>query len=192
MDDQVTRGQVVRLAVLFEGGMAVVACIVGWFMNYPPWEAIVWDAAGVGLGLAASGPMLVFFALCLTWPVGPLKSIKRFSDDVITHLFAGCTILDLAVISLLAGFGEEMLFRGVIQAALTDWLGLWPGIVLASLLFGLFHPFTPFYVVLAAMVGLYLGTAWLWTENLLVPIVAHGVYDFVALVILARSSSPPG
>jgi hypothetical protein len=35
--------------------------------------------------------------------------------------------------------------------------------------------------VLAAIVGIYLGAIWLLTGNLLVPIVAHAVYDFVAL-----------
>jgi hypothetical protein len=169
----------------------VLACFIGWLTPYAPWEAIAWDTRGVILGIATCVPMLVFFTLCLFFPVGPLQSIKRFSDDVITPLFTRCTIGDLALISLLAGFGEEMLFRGVIQGALTDWLGLWPGLVLASVLFGLFHPFTPFYMFLATLVGIYLGAAWIWSENLLVPIIAHGLYDFVALVVLVRSAGEP-
>jgi hypothetical protein len=180
MDEPINRLQIVRLAVLFEGGMAVLAYFIGLVTPYDPLDATVWDVAGLGFGIAASVPMLLFFAGCLLWPVGPLRSIKHFSDDVITPLFRRCTIGDLALISILAGFGEEMLFRGVLQAALCDWLGTWPGLAIASVIFGLFHPFTPFYILLATLVGAYLGAVWLWSENLLAPIIAHATYDFVA------------
>ena len=60
-------------------------------------------------------------------------------------------------------------------------------LLLASLLFGLAHAITRTYVVLATVFGIYLG--WLWTAsgNLLVPIVAHALYDFVALSALVRA-----
>jgi membrane protease YdiL (CAAX protease family) len=48
------------------------------------------------------------------------------------------------------------------------------------------HPITRMYVVLCVLVGLYLGWLWMVTDNLLVPIVAHGAYDFFALVYLVR------
>jgi membrane protease YdiL (CAAX protease family) len=59
-----------------------------------------------------------------------------------------------------------------------------PGLLLASLLFGLLHPLTVMYFVLASLVGVYLGCWQLATDNLLVVIVAHALYDFVALVYL--------
>ena len=130
--------------------------------------------------------MLLLFVLMLRWPVGPLSRIKQFSEEVIRPLFASCTVLDLAVISLLAGVGEEMLFRGVLQADFSQRWGLWTGIVAASLLFGALHPITPAYVVLAAGLGVYLGYLWVATGNLLVVIVAHALYDFLALVFLMR------
>jgi uncharacterized protein len=48
------------------------------------------------------------------------------------------------------------------------------------------HWITRTYALLAALVGLYLGGLWLWTGNLLVPIVAHALYDFVALIWILR------
>ena len=62
----------------------------------------------------------------------------------------------------------------------------WPGLAVASLLFGLLHPITPTYVAIAALLGAYLGAVWLATGNLLTVIVAHALYDFVALVICPR------
>jgi membrane protease YdiL (CAAX protease family) len=92
----------------------------------------------------------------------------------------------LGVLSLLAGFGEEMLFRAVVQGAAAHRIGIWSAWVVASLLFGLMHAVTPTYVVLATLAGLYLGGVWLLTENLTVVIVAHAFYDFLALIYMLR------
>ena len=39
------------------------------------------------------------------------------------------------------GVGEEALFRGAIQPAMTEWLGLWPGWAATSVVFGAVHMF---------------------------------------------------
>ncbi|HEV3237849.1 MAG TPA: CPBP family intramembrane glutamic endopeptidase, partial [Gemmataceae bacterium] len=87
------------------------------------------------------------------------------------------------------GIGEEMLFRGFTQAALATWLGIWWALVLASVLFGLLHAITLTYAVLASLAGAYLGLVWIATDNLLAVIVAHALYDFVALTYLLRDAS---
>jgi membrane protease YdiL (CAAX protease family) len=122
------------------------------------------------------------------WPVGPLARVKQLSEDIIGPLFAGCSLVELAVLSLLAGIGEEALFRAVILDALGRHLGPVAGLLLSSLVFGLLHPLSTSYFVLATLLGLYLGCCWLITENLLVVIISHAFYDFVALVYLARRS----
>ena len=60
------------------------------------------------------------------------------------------------------------------------------------MLFGLAHPITPFYAILAGLIGVYFGWLMIASENLLVPVVAHGAYDFVALIYLVRGSPMPG
>lgn len=185
-DTEIPRRQVLWLGILCEGGLAAMAWGLGWLLGHLPWDTLHWQARDALLGVAASLPMLLVFLLMLRWPIGPLGRIKQFSEEVIRPLFASCTVLDLAVISLLAGVGEEMLFRGVLQADFSQRWGLWTGIVAASLLFGALHPITPAYVVLAAGLGVYLGWLWVATGNLLVVIVAHAFYDFLALVFLLR------
>jgi membrane protease YdiL (CAAX protease family) len=178
---------ILLLAVAVEGGLILVAWLAGLLLGQPPLETLSWDGRAVLLGLAATLPMLAFFFACLRWPVGPLRPIRQFCDEVLLPILAPCTLLDLAGISVLAGVGEEMLFRGVFQAALTRWVGsVALGLVLASVLFGLCHAITAGYVVLAALLGAYLGGLWLYTGNLLAPILSHAIYDFVALVILVR------
>jgi len=80
----------------------------------------------------------------------------------------------ILTVSLLSGFGEELLFRGVIQA----WLGLWP----TSLLFGLFHfpvrrrliPWSLF----AAALGVVLGALTEWTRTIWPAILLHFAVNY--------------
>ncbi|MFC1597814.1 lysostaphin resistance A-like protein, partial [Planctomycetota bacterium] len=64
------------------------------------------------------------------------------------------------------------------------------GLAVAAILFGLAHPITPGYVLLAGLMGLYLGWLQITCGNLLVPIMAHAVYDFLALVYLVKIRPP--
>jgi membrane protease YdiL (CAAX protease family) len=180
----------VLLAACFEGGLALLAWGIAWLLNEPLWDRLKWDPADAALGLGACLPMLLLFWACLRSRLPPLVRIRRLCDEFVRPLFAPCTLAELALISLLAGLGEETLFRGVLQADLTRRVGLGPGIALASILFGLLHALTPTYAVLATLMGLYLGLVWVVADNLLVVILAHGVYDFVALIYLVRGPSP--
>ena len=121
------------------------------------------------------------------WPVGPLAHIKRFLDEVARPLFAQSSLLELVLICALAGWGEEMLFRGVLQEAFSRWFGPWIGVAVASLLFGFAHPITLLYTLWASLIGLYLGWLSMATGNLLVVIVAHALYDLVAISFLVRA-----
>ncbi len=179
------------IGMAFEGSLAGLAWGLGWILDEPFWNHCSWDVRDAGLGLAASVPMLLLFWACLHIPVGPLARIKRIAEEFIRPLFSGCTVLQLASLSLVAGIGEEFLFRGALQGALgRDW-GTGLGMAAASLLFGLVHALTATYVLLAALLGAYLGWLFLLTGNLLPPIMAHAVYDFLALLFLLRARPGP-
>jgi membrane protease YdiL (CAAX protease family) len=180
------------LFVLFEAGLAPLALALGWALGQPPLAAFAWDAGAALDGLVAAGPMLVVLAASVRWPVGPLRRIKDFFDRELAPALRGCGWPDLALISVAAGVGEEMLFRGVIQGALARALGPVAGVAGAAALFGLLHPVSTAYVALAAALGAYLGAVWLATGNLLTAIVAHAVYDFIALVVLLGDRAGEG
>ncbi len=180
------RLQVVLLGVAVEGGLIGLAWPLGWLLGQPPLGTFHWSAVAVGWGVAATLPMLALFLLIHRWPLGPLARIRRFLDEVVQPLLRGCTLLELGLLSLAAGAGEEMIFRGVLQPYLVGRFGLVPGLVAASLLFGLLHPISGTYIMLAAGLGLYLGLAALASDNLLVVMVAHALYDWVVLVYLLR------
>jgi len=190
MDPEPISRRIVWLAVAFEGGLALLALGLGWLPGVQaPLPKIRWSATDAAWGIVACLPLLIVFLICVRWPMGPLVRIKQLSEEFIREWFSSCTLLQLALISLLAGIGEEMLFRGVIQDTLSSWINPLTGVVLASLLFGLMHPITPSYVVLAALMGAFLGWLFIVTDNLLPAIITHGLYDFLALAYLTRVGS---
>jgi membrane protease YdiL (CAAX protease family) len=189
------RFRALLLGVAFEGGMIVLGLPLCWLLGVPPLGVgFSWEPAAllraVGLGLAATLPMLLVFLVLHHWPIEPFVRIRAFFDEVLLPLFSESTVLDLALICVLAGVGEEILFRAAIQAGLAGYLGPWGALVAASLIFGLVHPITRAYVVLAAGLGAYLGLLWLLTENLLVVSLAHGLYDFIVMLVLLRKPVP--
>jgi membrane protease YdiL (CAAX protease family) len=89
----------------------------------------------------------------------------------------------LPVTVLFVAPGEELLFRGVVQGLLRRSLGVVPGIVGAALIFGGIHVVSISsgdawtYVLVATALGLVLGTIYEYTENLLVPIAVHALWN---------------
>jgi membrane protease YdiL (CAAX protease family) len=170
--------------VLFEASLAPLALGLGWLLGQPPLEGFSWSLADAAIGALAAMPLFGLLLVGMSRPVGPLARIKRFFEEEARPILVDRSRADLSLLSLAAGLGEEMLFRGVIQAALSRWIGRWAGLAGASLLFGLMHPISVSYIVIATGVGAYLGALWMIDGNLLSVIIAHAIYDFLALIVL--------
>src|SRR5262245_61614461 len=96
---------IVLLAVVFEGAILLLALFLGWLLDQPALDTFHWNAAEAALGVVATLPMLLVFLAIVRWPIGPLKQIKEFADNVVRPMLRRATILDLAGISVLAGLG---------------------------------------------------------------------------------------
>ena len=182
------RGVFLNLAGAVEGGMVLAALLLAWLAGIDLWTFVRFDARSVWQSLLAVLPLLVLFAITYRWPWGPLKRIKDLLLDVLGPSLAACRWYDLPLLAFLAGLGEQLLFRGVIQLGIAQGTSPAIGLVVASVIFGVAHAVTPTYAVLAGMMGLYLGGL-LHLEaapNLTPPILVHAVYDLVAFVILRR------
>lgn len=85
-----------------------------------------------------------------------------------------------------AVLAEELLFRGLLQRRLVEWLGTWPGILCASLLFGAAHiPFSPWFAVVATVAGFGYGVVFHLTGRLSVAIALHGLVNLLHFTLLS-------
>jgi membrane protease YdiL (CAAX protease family) len=118
----------------------------------------------------------------------PLRGLKVDVRGLLKHYLGGATHSQLLFIAILAGVGEELLFRGLIQAGLFYWLPtdwkLIGSLLIASLIFGACHYLSHTYFLLATAAGLYFGLLMVVSGSLLPPIIAHALYDYVALAYL--------
>ncbi|MEK6250179.1 MAG: CPBP family intramembrane metalloprotease [Planctomycetales bacterium] len=178
----------------FEGGLGLLAWLIGWWLDVPPWQTLHWSIEAMLWGLAATLPLIAALLLIDRYPFGPFRDLKRVVDNLVVPIFRGFRIWQFLILAVLAGVGEELLFRGLLQAGLAEFLqdriaeplAPWLALAVASVIFGLMHPITKTYAILCMLVGFYLGWLWIMTDNLLVPIVIHAAYDFVALVYLVK------
>ena len=177
---------IVWQVILFEAALFSLAWVLGWAFDLPgPGGArLTWH--GLWLGVLATLPLVIAMAWSLRSTLGPFARLRQKVDELIMPMFKNCSHLHFAMIALVAGLGEEALFRGVIQPGAAKFSGPVTAIALTSLLFGLAHYITPFYALVAALIGAYLGTLVMMTGNLLEPIVVHALYDFIALESLAH------
>jgi len=76
-----------------------------------------------------------------------------------------------------------------LQPWLESYWGALGGLIGSNIVFGLVHAITPLYLVLATVVGIYLGLVLDYggERALLTPVLIHWLYDFLAFMALMRS-----
>jgi membrane protease YdiL (CAAX protease family) len=194
-DVELSSAGVVRAAIIFEGLLGVAAYFLGELVHRPPGERIHWNLADAGWGVAAAVPPLVMLLVLMRLPLAAVDRLREFSRQFLIPMFREARWWQILLICAFAGLGEEMLFRGVIQLGLTDAIGGTEGIVaglaIGGITFGLAHAATRTYAIAATLIGLYFGGVLLTTGNLLVPIIAHAVYDVGAFVYLFWMEDAP-
>jgi CAAX protease family protein len=145
----------------------------------PSLGAFIWGViATVPLGLG------LVWMLATDWSL--IRRLVTLVTEQIGPALAGCSVAELALLALAAGGSEEVLFRGVIQTGLTRAVPAWLALIMASAAFGMVHFASRAYAVVAGVIGIYLGALFLVQGSLLAPIITHTLYDFVALLYVAR------
>lgn len=193
-------GNITPLTLVVEIGLALIALAIGLFLGHSPLASVEFSAAAISQnmiaiawGVLATIPMMLMLLVVERSCWGPLIRLRNVVFELIVPFFRKSSIVELALIAIAAGIGEEMLFRGIIQALLSEWLrgpySVLVALLVASAIFGACHWITNTYAVLATLIGLLLGGLFVVTENLLAPITAHALYDFVALIYLVKWKS---
>lgn len=187
-----TRAQFLRNVLFVEGGLLVIGIALAYFSGL--WELFQfsWTPFAVIAGLVWTIPLVVVYEILDRFPFAGFREIRDFLLNTLGPVLSQMRWFEILWVSILAGLGEEILFRGLIQTQL-EVLG-WskPAVWLTtSLAFGLMHPITVWYVVLTGIAGCYFSFLLDVTgeRNLVVPIVTHAAYDFVAFMLVANHVS---
>lgn len=145
---------------------------LGYFFNPETW----WADAATG--------MVAAFMLLGLWEAGrrAFPAAKRL-EERLAELLGPIEMSEIVGLALLSGFAEELFFRGAVQ-------GSW-GWLPATILFALLHtgpgPAFRLWTLFAALAGLVLAALMIWRQNLLAPVVAHGLLNGINLARLAKS-----
>lgn len=186
------------MAVVFYGILLAAAWALGaWWLDldllewHDRWETAMWldVALGVGLGLATVAASRVL-ERTTEW--------ARVLGEEFREILGNLTTTQVLIFALTSGIAEEVFFRGFLQQALSelafgnDWLGL----IVASLIFGLIHigpdrkKFLP-WTIMAVVLGICFGVLYLYTGNIVAPVVAHFTINFFNLLHIARDDDEP-
>ena len=107
------------LRLALAGELLLVLLALGWAryralslsVAAGPWPR---DLAA-GVAAAAALAIVNHGLLCRAPALRPVRAIRRVYRDLLKPAFAGIGAREVVVISLAAGIGEELLFRGVLQ-----------------------------------------------------------------------------
>jgi membrane protease YdiL (CAAX protease family) len=136
--------------------------------------------AGIGCGL-----INLFVHRCLLYcskPGSYARQFEKFAIDVIGRM----SPIDAVAGGIMACLGEEPLFRGVLVPACGP-----PavGVTVAAIVFGLAHYLRREYLgflVWGICEGLLFGTLFVLTDSIVVPAIAHGLFDTVGFLYFER------
>lgn len=182
-----TKPRFLWIATLFEGGLIVIALVLGGLLSIDPLAYLKPDLLAAVWG--ALGSLLLFALFTLSARFSATRDIRQLLIEKMGPLLAVCSKSELLYLGLWAGMTEEILFRGLLQPWLEQSWGWLGGLLFSNLLFALLHWITPVYALLAGACGLYMGLLLdIGPERqLLSPMVAHGLYDFLAFIVVAQA-----
>ena len=170
------------VGVAFVGGLITGVPAAGSFDQSDIFAPATWAAA-----VTITLPMFALLYFERRTRIVWLRELWQLSGELLGPVVARVTFAELVVVSLFAGLGEELLFRGFLQS----WLGgqgLLVALIVPNVLFGVLHWISRDYAVCSFCIGLYFSCLLHFADsvNLTALIIAHSLYDLVALLCLAR------
>ncbi|MEM3399848.1 MAG: CPBP family intramembrane glutamic endopeptidase [Candidatus Micrarchaeia archaeon] len=121
------------------------------------------------------------FGFCFSF----LEYMALGSPPIIANTPSDLVALSLTML-LFVGFGEELLFRGLIQTVAEKLMGQINGLIFASVLFGIMHIVwkSPIEMAFATLAGYVFGLIYQRTRSLPLVVFAHAVNNIFWLGIL--------
>jgi len=158
----------ISLLILFVSSLLIAHAAQIPLSSYWHWS---WTDLGIG----------VLAAICMFATFCRFTSVRQQAQKIMGESLSQCRWDELIILAIAVGITEELLFRGALEA----WMArIHPvfAILIVNLLFGALHAVSLTYGIIAGLLGLILSVLahWPGEYNLLRPIVAHAVYDYIA------------
>ena len=184
-----SRWKVVKLALFFEGAIALIALFwirwgnlevpFGFVSNY-----LLYSLLGTFPILTLNG--LLFFLLGLTEKRSPYA---RFMREYIFPLCASQSMLSAFFIGLASGIGEEFFFRGALFYFLTGKFGQPISILVINLLFAYVHFIGNFLeywrvFIFYFLFGVYFTFLVMFLNSIWIPVLTHALYNWIVIVAM--------
>lgn len=179
------------------------ALLLAWLVCVRPWDDLYLTAAprwtgvvGVVLISLISIPAMNWLTAVnetVTFPewLSPLENMLRSwemqaletTDAMLDVTSVGGLIVNILVVGVLTGIGEEMFFRGGVQnfiqrgdRPVKTWKAVWITAFIFSAMHFQFYGFLP-----RLLLGAYFGYLLVWTRSLWVPVLAHALNNSLAV-----------
>jgi len=109
------------------------------------------------------------------WMINSEKAAEITTNQLLNTSNWGGFIMNILIIAIMAGIGEELLFRGILQKILINWTrNTHLGILCAAIIFSAIH-FQFFGFFPRMILGMVLGYLYVWSKSIWVPIIAHAL-----------------
>ena len=148
----------------------------------------------IAIGVVATAPPLALLVWIMKTRWAPISAFRESQIEFFGDIGFAFTRWRIVLLAIVAGIGEELLFRGVFQTAAEQHLPLAAAIILPNLLFGALHARSLIYALAAGCVGAYLGVVFWLSGSLVAVMIAHALYDLIALEwtrrVLQRKAIP--
>lgn len=182
-----SRNLILLLSFLLEGFLALSFFLWCNWRDRPslalpePWEIVY----GCCFSLPLFGLNYLLFERLPERYLG-LSSFREFRELVVLPLVHELDLSSAFFVSLCAGVGEELFFRGVLQAEF--------GVLASAVLFSLLHFGSavkkfPYVATVYVLIALYFSLLLHFSQSLWSVIVAHSLYDFLAFAFLLGAAT---
>jgi len=118
-----------------------------------------------------------------SWMKNSEEQATRLTEAFLQGTSWNALLVNLLVVAVLPGIGEELMFRGLLQRLLAEWFrNIHVAIWVAALLFGAMH--LQFYGLLPRLLlGALLGYLFYWSGSLWIPVFAHFLNNAFTVVM---------
>lgn len=181
----------------------VPVVLLAWLVSERPWKELyltepprIPSVIGVILICVVSVPAMNWLTAvneAITFPdwLSPLEELLRSMEnqaaastqEIMNETTVGGLIVNILIVGILTGLGEEMFFRGGVQnfiqrgdTPIRPWIAIWVTAVIFSAMHFQFFGFLPRMVL-----GAYFGYLLVWTRSLWIPVIAHALNNSLAL-----------